>query len=134
VAERRFHLALLAIFSVLALILAAVGVYALVSYATRLRTGEIGVRMALGARAAEIELMIVGGALRLALPGIALGLAGSLALTRLLRGMLYGVSATDPVTLAQVCAGMLLVAAAAAFLPARRAARLHPARTLRADG
>ena len=133
-AARRFHLLLLAAFSLLSFALAALGTYALISYATRLRFPEIGVRMALGARSGEIARMIVAEGVGLALPGIALGVLGSLLLTRLLAGMLYGVSATDPLTLVQVCAAILAVAATAAYLPARRAARLDPARTLRADG
>ena len=133
-ATRRFHLALLAAFSLLSFALAGLGTYALISYATRMRFSEIGLRMALGARSGEIARMIVGEGLGVALAGIALGLLGSLALTRLLSGMLYGVSATDPLTLVQVGASILAVVFAAAYLPARRAARLDPARTLRAEG
>jgi putative ABC transport system permease protein len=133
VATRRFQLLLLGSFSTIALVLAAIGVYGLISFATDQRRTEIGVRMALGARGTEIVSMIVRQGLRLAIPGVALGLLGALALTRFLTGMLYGVTATDPATYLQLSGLMLLVAGVAAFVPARRAASLDPIRSLRLD-
>jgi predicted permease len=131
--ERRFHLALLGAFAVVALLLAALGVYGVMSHATSERTHEIGVRMALGARAADVLGMVMRQGATLAVAGAVGGLLGAAAVTRLLRGMLYGVTPLDP--LAYVGAGVLLLAAAAlaCYLPARRAARLDPVRALRAE-
>jgi putative ABC transport system permease protein len=131
--ERRFHLILLASFSAIALILAAIGVYGLISFATQQRTNEIGVRLALGAEQRQIVAMIVSQGLRLALPGVLLGLAGALALTRFLQSMLYGVQATDPLTFAQIALLMIVVAAAASYIPARRAVRASPMRSIGND-
>jgi putative ABC transport system permease protein len=128
--ERRFHLVLLGAFSAIALILATIGIYGLISYATQQRTNEIGVRMALGAERAQIIGMIVRQGLKLAAPGVLLGVLGALALTRFLQGMLYGVEATDPFTYAQIALLMLGVAAAASYLPARRAVRGSPIRNI----
>ena len=132
-AERRFHLALLGAFASVALLLAALGVYGVMSHATTERTHEIGVRMALGARAADVLRMVMRQGTSLAIAGAVGGLFGALAVTRLLRGMLYGVTPLDP--LAYLAAGMLLLIAAglACYLPARRAARLDPVRALRAE-
>jgi putative ABC transport system permease protein len=124
--ERRFHLVLLASFSAIALILATIGIYGLISFATQQRTNEIGVRMALGAERKQIVGMIVGQGLRLALPGVALGMAGAFALTRFLQTLLYGVRPTDPLTFTQIALLMIGVAAAASFIPARRAVRGSP--------
>jgi putative ABC transport system permease protein len=131
--ERRFHLALLGAFAVVALLLAALGVYGVMSYATSERTHEIGVRMALGARGADVLGMVMRQGATLAAAGALGGLLGAAAVTRLLRGMLFGVTPLDP--LAYVGAGALLLGAAAlaCYLPARRAARLDPVRALRAE-
>jgi putative ABC transport system permease protein len=131
--ERRFHLALLGAFAVVALLLAALGVYGVMSHATTERTHEIGVRMALGARGADVLRMVMRQGASLAIAGAIGGLLGATAVTRLLRGMLYGVTPLDP--LAYVGAGALLLAAAgmACYLPARRAARLDPVRALRVE-
>lgn len=129
--ERRFNLLLIAAFSLAALVLAAVGIYGLISFSTSLRTREIGVRLALGARRGDVVSMIVRQGLQLSLPGLLLGLVGALALTRFLGHMLYGVEPTDPLVFAQVAVLMLVVAVLAAYVPARRAAALDPVSTLR---
>jgi putative ABC transport system permease protein len=131
--ERRFHLALLGAFASVALLLAALGVYGVMSHATTERTHEIGVRMALGARGADVLGMVMRQGASLAVAGAIGGLLGAAAVTRLLRGMLFGVTPLDP--MAYVGAGVLLLGAAAlaCYLPARRAARLDPVRALRAE-
>jgi putative ABC transport system permease protein len=129
--ERRFNLVLLGVFSLSALILAAVGIYGLVSFATRQRVQEIGVRLALGARPLDVVGMIVRQGMLLVVPGVLLGLVGALLLTRFLEHMLYGVTPTDPGTFLPVAALMMVVSLIAAFLPARRAAALDPVETLR---
>ncbi len=131
--ERRFHLVLLGALSVVALVLSLIGTYGLIRFATEQRRGEIGVRMALGARRSEVTLMIVGDAIRMVLPGIVLGVVAALGLTRFLRTMLYGVTPADPATYLQLAAVMLVVAIAAASLPAWRAARTDPMRVLRQE-
>jgi putative ABC transport system permease protein len=131
--ERRFHLALLGAFASIALLLAALGVYGVMSHATTERTHEIGVRMALGARGTDVLGMVMRQGAALAVAGAVGGLIGAAAVTRLLAGMLYGVTPLDP--LAYVGAGALLLVAAAlaCYLPARRAARLDPVRALRVE-
>jgi predicted permease len=131
--ERRFHLALLGAFAGVALLLAALGVYGVMSHATSERTHEIGVRMALGARGTDVLRMVMRQGTTLAVAGALGGLLGAAAATRLLRGMLYGVTPLDP--FAYLGAGVLLLMAAAlaCYLPARRAARLDPVRALRAE-
>ena len=123
---RRFSATLLGIFALLALLLAAVGIYGVVSYSVARRTHEIGVRVALGAVPGRITAMVVRRALMLGVAGVVIGIAGSLALTRLLRAMLYGVTATDPAVFVAASCFLLGVSAFAAYLPARRASRLHP--------
>jgi putative ABC transport system permease protein len=131
--ERRFHLALLGAFAAVALLLAALGVYGVMSHATTERTHEIGVRMALGARGTDVLGMVMRQGASLAVAGALGGMVGAVAVTRLLRGMLFGVTPLDPA--AYVGAGALLLGAAAlaCYLPARRAARLDPVRALRAE-
>jgi putative ABC transport system permease protein len=124
--SRRFSTTLLGIFALLALALASVGIYGVVSYSVTRRTHEIGVRIALGAARGRIAAMVVGRALLLGALGVAIGIAGSLALMRLLRSTLYGVSATDPVIFVAASLFLLAVSALAAYLPARRAARVDP--------
>ncbi|HVF91699.1 MAG TPA: ABC transporter permease, partial [Blastocatellia bacterium] len=124
--EREFHLVLLASFAALALALAALGIYGLMSFSTSQRTHEIGIRMALGATPEDIVRMIVGQGAVLAAGGVALGIAGAALLMRFLESMLYGVSPTDPATL---CAAALLLGAVtllACYIPARRATRIGP--------
>jgi putative ABC transport system permease protein len=128
---RRFSAALLGAFAGLALVLAAVGIYGIVAHSVTRRTHEIGVRMSLGAHPRKIAGMVLRRTLMLGGAGVAIGAGGSLALTRLLRTMLYGVSATDPVVFAAASAFLLVVASLAAYIPARRAARVDPLVALR---
>jgi len=114
------------------LILAAVGVYGLLAYSVAQRTGELGVRIALGASRSDILKLVVGQALRLALLGIAIGAASAAILTRLLSGMLYQTTATDPLTFLASTALFLAAAFTASYLPARRAAKIDPTEALRA--
>jgi len=133
VARRRFSTTVLGTFAALALVLAALGIYGVLAYSVAQRGREIGVRMALGAAPARVGGMIVRDAMRAVIPGIVIGLAGALALTRLLRGMLYEVKATDPTTYAAVSLVLLAVAATAAWIPARRATRVNPVTALRGE-
>ena len=129
----RFNAALAAGFAAAALALAAIGVYGVLSYSVWLRMREIGVRMAIGADARRIAALIVGDGLRLAVGGAAIGTAAAIAFTRLLQGLLAGVAPTDPRALGTAVVVMLAVAAAAAWLPARRAAAVDPIVVLRAE-
>jgi ABC-type antimicrobial peptide transport system permease subunit len=117
----------------LAVVLAAVGIASVLAYSVRRRRREIGIRMALGARAETVLGMIVLQGMRTTLVGVAVGLAGALALARLLRALLYGVGPADPATLAAVVAVLCLVALAACLIPALRAGRIDPLRALRED-
>ncbi|MGA8221598.1 MAG: ABC transporter permease, partial [Candidatus Acidiferrales bacterium] len=131
VSPRRFSTVLLGIFAGLALALAAVGIYGVMSYVVSLRTNEIGIRRALGAQPRDIWNLIIGRGARLALAGIVLGLAGALALSRLLSSMLFGVQPSDPATFAAVALMLAAVALLACYLPARRAMRVDPIVALR---
>jgi putative ABC transport system permease protein len=122
---------LLALFSGLALLLAAVGLYGVMSYLVAQRTHEIGIRLALGAQASDVLKLIVGQGMALALLGVGLGLGAALALTRLMARLLYGVSATDPLTFAVVALLLSLIALLACYVPARRATRIDPLVALR---
>jgi putative ABC transport system permease protein len=133
VARPRFLATLLAVFAAVALGLAAIGVFGLLSYAVAQQTREIGVRLALGARPGRVVRLVVGRAFRLVLVGLALGAGAALALGRVLEGLLYGVRPADPVTLGGVVLVLGLTAALACALPARRAARVDPAVALRAE-
>ena len=130
-ANRNTQLTLVGAFAALALVLATVGLYGVLSYAVVQRTAEIGLRMALGAQHATVVGAVVRGALALACVGLAVGVAGALALTRLVESFLFGVSATDPMTFAAAAVLLLLVTGAAAYLPARRAANVDPMTALR---
>ena len=122
-----------AAFGLLALILAAVGIYGVVAYSTRQRTHEIGIRMALGAAQGDVFRSVLGQGMRLALFGLVGGLIVSFAFTRFLRGMLFGVGTVDWLTFASVAAVLFLVALAACFFPARRAATVDPMQALRTE-
>jgi putative ABC transport system permease protein len=133
VAQRRFSLLLFAIFGVAALLLAAVGLYGVVSYTVAQRTHEIGVRTALGAHAGDVTAMMVKQGAALAGAGLAVGLAAALLLTRLLAGLLFGVRTTDPAAYLAVALLLVAVSLVASYLPARRAARVDPMIALRAE-
>ncbi|HTS64372.1 MAG TPA: ABC transporter permease [Candidatus Acidoferrales bacterium] len=133
IADRRFSMLLLGIFAALALLLAAVGIYGVISYTVAQRTREIGIRIALGAGQTDVLRIVVAQSMLPVVAGLAIGLAASLALTRLMAGMLYGVAAGDPVTLIAVALLLSAVALLATVIPARRAARVAPAIALRCD-
>jgi putative ABC transport system permease protein len=131
VAQPRFRTWLIGIFAALALLLAAVGIYGVMSYSVTQRTNEIGIRVTLGAQPNDVFRTVVGEGLRYALLGVAIGVAGGLALTRLLASFLYGISAYDPATFIAVAVLLVAVSAAASFFPARRATRVDPIVALR---
>jgi putative ABC transport system permease protein len=127
----RLAAALLTIFGAIALLLAAVGIYGVIAFSVARRTREIGVRIALGAGGRDVLRMVVGQAVVLAVVGVAVGIAGALALTSAIQGMLFGVTATDPLIYASVSLLLIVIAALAAYIPARRASRLSPSIALR---
>jgi ABC-type antimicrobial peptide transport system permease subunit len=132
--RQRFPMLLLVAFAILALLLAFVGTYGVISYATTRRAHEIGIRMALGAVKRDVLRMVIGQGLRVALAGIVIGVAAALMVTRLLSSfshLLYGVGASDPVTFSAVSLMLTAVAVLACYIPARRAARLDPMIALR---
>lgn len=129
--SRRVPMLLLSAFSVVALLLAAVGIMGVVSYSVTQRSQEIGIRMALGARVTDVFGLVIRASMKWVLAGLVLGIAGSVGITRLLGGLLYGVRPTDPSVLGVVSMLLAAVALLASFIPARRAANLDPIRTLR---
>ena len=131
--ERRFNLILLGAFAVIALLLAGIGIYGLISFSISRRGHEFGVRMAMGAQTGDIMKMVLKEGLMLMLAGVGLGLAVSIALTRLLSSLLFGTSATDPLTFVMISVVLAVVALTACFVPARRATKVDPMVALRYD-
>jgi putative ABC transport system permease protein len=131
VADRRFSLILLGSFAVIALVLAAVGVYGVMAYAVSQRTHEIGLRMALGARVGGVVTLVMKQGLRWVVVGIALGISGAFVLTRLMESLLFGVTTTDPLTFVGVPFVLAAVAFLANLIPALRASRVDPIKALR---
>jgi predicted permease len=130
-AARRFSMEILGVFAALALLLSSVGIYGVISYGVGQRTQEIGIRLALGAQRGDVLRLVLGQAARMTLIGVAIGLGAAFGLTRLMNTMLFGVSATDPLTFGGVALLLALVALAAAYIPARRATRVDPMVALR---
>jgi putative ABC transport system permease protein len=133
IAERRFTMLLLASFAIVAVLLASIGVYGVLAYLVSQRTQEIGVRLAIGAAPDDVVRLFVREGATLAMIGLAAGLVGAVVAGRTLTSLLFGVTATDPITYAGVAAALGLAALSASYLPARRAARVDPMTALRAD-
>jgi putative ABC transport system permease protein len=133
VAQPRFRTLLLGIFAALALVLASVGIYGVISYSVTQRTHEIGIRMALGAQGRGVMTLVIRQGMVLALIGVSIGLAASFALTRLMESLLFEVSTTDQATFAGVAALLVAVATLACWIPARRASRVDPMVALRCE-
>jgi len=131
IAPRRFSLFVVSMFAVLAMVLGAVGLYGVMSYAVTQRTREFGIRVALGAQQYDVLRLVIRQGMVLSLVGVIIGLAGSFALTRLMSSLLFGVSATDPATFVVVATLLTIVALAACYLPARRATKVDPMIALR---
>jgi len=129
----RFLTVLLTVFSALAVLLAAVGLYGVLAYAVSLRTHEIGIRMALGASTRQVERMVMGQGLMLTGLGVACGIIAGLALTRLMAGQLFQIKPNDPATFGVVTAILMIVSVLAAYVPARRATRVEPVIALREE-
>jgi ABC-type antimicrobial peptide transport system permease subunit len=133
IAPTRASMLLLALFAGVALVMAAVGVFGVMSYAVNLRTREMGIRLALGARPAEVQRMVVADGMKQAIVGVIVGAAGAAWVTRTMSSMLFGVSPGDPATLALASSVLLVTAALACYMPARRATRVDPLVVLRAE-
>jgi putative ABC transport system permease protein len=131
--ERRFQTSLLIVFSVIALLMAAIGIYGLIQYSVTMRTQEIGVRIAVGARAGEIFRMVIRDGLKLSLTGLVFGLLGAFGAGRVGSSLLYSVTATDPLTFIAVSLLLIAVAMAACYFPARRAMKIEPVVALRQE-
>jgi ABC-type antimicrobial peptide transport system permease subunit len=130
-AARRFSMILLGVFAALALLMACVGIYGVISYLTAQRTHEIGLRMALGAERRHVLQMVLGEGAKMAVLGVGIGLAGAFVLARFLANLVFGVSTYDPLTFAGVAGLLVLVALVACFIPALRATRVEPTTALR---
>jgi putative ABC transport system permease protein len=130
---RRFNMVMLGVFAVLALTLAAVGIYGIVAYSVTERTHEIGVRLALGAQRRDVVAMVVRHGMLMALAGTGVGLTAAFAVVRVMSELLYGISAADPATFIVIPVLLLAVALAACYIPARRATRVDPMIALRAE-
>jgi putative ABC transport system permease protein len=133
VATQRITLVLLGLFSALALVLAAIGIYGVISYSVAQRSHEIGIRMALGAKRGDVLRMILAQGAKIAGVGVIIGIVASFCLTRLMTSLLFSVSAADPATFAGVAITLALVATLACYLPARRALRVDPIIALRCE-
>ena len=133
VARRRFSMLLLSLFAGLALVLGMVGTYGVMAYQVSQGTRELGIRLALGAAPGRVLAFVLRRGMAMALPGVALGVAGALALSRLIRSMLFGVEAMDPLTFLLVPAVLVLAALGASYIPARRAAGIDPSVSLRSE-
>jgi ABC-type antimicrobial peptide transport system permease subunit len=131
VSQRLFNMFLISSFSIVALILATVGIYGVIAYSVAQRTQEIGIRMALGAKPRDVLRLVVTQGMMQALIGVGIGLGGAFALTRVMSSLLYEVSPLDPATFAALAILLLLVALMASYIPARRAARINPIGALR---
>ncbi len=130
-ADRRFLLLLVGSFAAAAVVLVATGLYGVIAFFVTRRTQEIGIRMAIGAQRSDVLRLVLGEGLRLTVSGVAIGVVASLVATRLVSSLLFGISATDPLTFAGVAVLLSLVALAASYLPARRAMRVDPVTALR---
>jgi ABC-type antimicrobial peptide transport system permease subunit len=129
--SRRFAMLLLDSFAVLALLMASLGLYGVISYLVERRTQELGLRIALGAQSRNVLQLVLGDGLRMTVSGVAVGLVAAFGLTRLLTGMVYGVSTTDPATFAAMAVLLIVVALLACYIPARRATKVDPLTALR---
>jgi ABC-type antimicrobial peptide transport system permease subunit len=133
ISQRRFSLVLLSLFAMIALLLAAIGIHGVMTYWVTQRTREIGIRIALGAKPYDVVKMVIGQGMSLTLIGVAIGLAAALTLTRIMKSLLFSVSATDPATFALIALLLVGVALIASYLPARRATRVDPIAVLKSE-
>jgi ABC-type antimicrobial peptide transport system permease subunit len=132
-ARTSFTLVMLAVAGAMALLLGIAGIYGVIAYSVSQRTREIGIRMALGAQRSEVTRLFVRYGLRLAAVGLLAGLVAATAFTRLMTSLLFGITATDPLTYGLVCVGLITIAGLASYLPALRAATVNPVTALRAE-